>query len=770
MSPLRTVVKTNRDNDLRAVTETPAVRRGVLLDPHANALNQDLARLRGNIDEAMRLAALTLLLAGMALSACRPTSAPSSRYPDAPVVLVSIDTLRADHLPLYGYKDGSAPSLDQLGREAIVFEDLYSHCPLTLPAHASMLTGLLPPRHGVRDNLGFRLAPEHRTLASRFKAAGWRTGGAISAYVLRRATGIAQGFDFYDDGIEVEPGTESAGNLQRDGSAAVDALSRWIQEQGGARFFAFLHLYEPHTPYAPPERHRGHALPYDGDVSYADELVGQFLDGLKTRGLYDRAIVVVTSDHGEGLKDHREEEHGIFLYREAVHIPLILRLPGGVRGGTRVRGAIAQSDLAPTLLELAGLPADAMDGASFRATLDGAAPAGRAVYSETLYPRYHFGWSELFAVTEGRYRYVRAPRPELFDIASDPRETTNLAGDRASVAAAMDRWLAPRLVAGPAAPPEPVPSDVREKLQALGYVGGGGTVPAAGPRPDPKDHIAAYEDFKRGLSLRLAGRRPEAVAQLRRVVEANPDMRDAWEMLGVTLVEMDRKPEAIQALDRAIRLDPTRPEAHLAVAKLYALDGRKELAVRHAEIAASRDPGKGYEMLAQLMLDEGRFDRATDAARRSLEADPQRVMSHFALGVAAQKAGRYEEALAAFRKAEEANRLQKGAVVLKLHASMADCLARLGREAEAESEFLAEIKAVPWSGEGRVGLAMLYRSQGRDAEARSALAGLVAAQPRSTAEAYWTVVRTFSVLGDVAAAREWASRARTKFPNDVRFR
>src|SRR5438132_286978 len=270
-------------------------------------------------------AALMMLLAGAATSACRGPRA----YSEAPVVLVSIDTLRADHLPLYGYKDGSTPTLDALGREGIVFDAAYSHCPLTLPAHASMLTGLLPPRHGVRDNLGFRLAPEHRTLGTRFKTAGLRTGGAISAYVLRGATGINQGFDFYDDAIEVQAGTESAGNLQRDGSVAVDALSRWIQGLGGARFFAFLHLYEPHTPYAPPERHRNHALLYDGDISYADELVGRFLDGLKSRGVYDRAVIVVTSDHGEGLNDHGEAEHGIFLYREAVHVPLILRLPGG---------------------------------------------------------------------------------------------------------------------------------------------------------------------------------------------------------------------------------------------------------------------------------------------------------------------------------------------------------------------------------------------------------------------------------------------------------
>jgi choline-sulfatase len=724
---------------------------------------------RGKIARGMRRAALTTLLAGATLWACRSSGGSASVFPNAPVVVISIDTLRADHLPLYGYGAGSTPHIDRLGREGIVFDDLYSHCPLTLPAHASMLTGLLPPHHGVRDNIGFRLSPDHATLATRFKAAGLRTGAAVSAYVLRATTGIAQGFDFYDDAIEVEGGTESIGNLQRDGAVAVEALSRWTSAQQGAGFFAFLHLYEPHSPYTPPPPYRGHALPYDGEVAYADELVGRLITALETSGFYDRAIIAVTSDHGEGLGDHGEAEHGIFLYREAVHIPLVLRLPGGVHGGTRVAGTVAQADLAPTLLELAGLEAKGLDGVSLRGALSGAA-SGHPVYSETFYPRYHLGWSELFAATEGRYRYVRAPRPELFDLSSDKAEQRNLVAERASVAGAMNLWLEQRGAGGAASAPEQVPRDVREKLQALGYLGSSGPHVASGALPDPKDRIGVYEDFRQGLSLRLAGRRAEAVAQLRKVVAANPDMRDAWEMLGVTLLEMDRTQEGIQAFDRTIALEPTRAEPHLALAKLYVLDGRRELAIQHAEIAALREPGKAYELLAEIMLDMARLDRAAEYARRSLEADSQRVMSYFALGTVAQKAGRYEEALAAFRQAEAANRLQKGSVVLKLHASMADCLARLGREDEAEREFLAEVRAVPWSPEGRTGLAMLYRSQGRDAEARAILAGLVTAYPRPTPETYWTVVRAFSVLGDTAAAREWAVRARTKFPNDARFR
>jgi tetratricopeptide (TPR) repeat protein len=219
-----------------------------------------------------------------------------------------------------------------------------------------------------------------------------------------------------------------------------------------------------------------------------------------------------------------------------------------------------------------------------------------------------------------------------------------------------------------------------------------------------------------------------------------------------------------------VALAPTSPEPHLALARILVVQGRRDDALKHAEIAAGRDPGKAYELMAEIMLDLNRPDPAADYARRSVQADATRVMSHYTLGVAAQRAGRYEEALSDFRRAEEANRLQKGSVVLALHARMADCLARLGREGEAEREFHAEIAAIPWSREGRVGLAMLYRSQGRDAEARAVLEGLVSSTPQAGADVYWTVAKTFNDIGDAEAAHAWAARGRSRFPQDPRFR
>jgi choline-sulfatase len=714
------------------------------------------------------LAALGLAAAIAAAPGCRGRA--SGPYSEASVVLVSIDTLRSDRLAAYGYTKGRTPALDALARDGIVFDSVWSHCPLTLPAHASMFTGLLPPHHGVRDNMGFTLEAGRRTLATRFKAAGLATGGAVSAYVLRRSTGIAQGFDLYDDALVVDSSVESLGAQQRDGAVATEVLGRWIEDQGGRRFFAFLHLYEPHTPYAPPPQHRDLADPYDGEVAYADELVGRLVARLRSRGLLDRVILAVTADHGEGLLDHGEQEHGYFLYREALQVPLVLRLPRAAGAGSRASGLVQQVDLAPTLLDLAGLPHDGMDGVSQRAALDTGKAASRSVYSETYFPRYHFGWSELLSVTEERYRYVRAPRPELYDRREDAAEKTNLAGGRASTVAAMDQWLEREVKPGEAARPAAVPDETREALQALGYVSGGAVVPAGSTLADPKDKLPVYEAYRKAMEARREGRAEEAMKQLQTVVADSPGMLDAWESLGTTLLRLGREKDAIAAIDKVVAQDPTNPAAHLALAKIHGLAGRRDKAEKHAELASVKEPGRGFETLAQILLDQNRPAEAAAYARKSLAADPGRVMSRFVLAVAAQKAGRWEEAVAEFRRTLDAQQQQKGLVVRGVHAGLGDCLARLGRGAEAELEFQAEIAVIPYSREARVGLALLYRSQGRDAESRNVLAGVVTANPQAKADEYFVVARTLAVLGDLPAAREWAARGHALYPADPRFR
>jgi tetratricopeptide (TPR) repeat protein len=621
----------------------------------------------------------------------------------------------------------------------------------------------------VRDNLGFTLAPARRTLATRLKEAGFKTGAAVSAYVLRSQTGIAQGFDVFDDALQIAP-TENLGLLQRDGALSVEALGRFVGAQPGGRVFAFLHLYEPHTPYTPPEGYRDLPNPYDGEIAYADELVRRFLASLP-KAVADQTIVALTADHGEGLNDHGEAEHGIFLYREELHVPLILRLPDGARAGTRVRGIASQSDIAPTLLDLLGLSADGMDGVSLRAAALKGTTDARPSYAETLFPRYHFGWSDLYAVTEPRFRYIRAPREELYDVAQDPGERQDVSRAHPEAASAMRAWLAKEVDVTKVQPMEAVSEDTKGKLGALGYIGLAPEAQVeAADLPDPKDKIGSYEDLKRANSLREGGKLEDAVAVLKGVLRDNPRMVDGWETLAGILGSLGRTEEAIGALQKILEIDPTHSQSHIDLARVYALSGRTDLAVRHAELASARDPGAGFETLAELMLDKDRPDQAREYARRSLAQDKDRAMSHFVLGLLAQRAGRCEEAVPDFQQAEASNARRTASVILDLHYDLGDCLARLGRNDEAEAEFQKEVKTFPRGSKARVGLALLYRSLGRDQEARNALSGVVTQDPHPGPDGYWTVVHTFGILGDSQAAAEWRDRARALFPTDPRFR
>ena len=352
-----------------------------------------------------------VIFVAFALGACSRDKGPG------PVILISIDTLRADHLPVYGYTKIRTPNIDALASGGIVFERAWSHAPQTLPAHASILSGQLPFETGVRDNIGFTVKPDQWLLQKALSGRGWPTGGFVSAFVLRAATGIGNGFDTYDSEMPPTSTERSIGQVQRSGEKTLALAESWVQARDRAKpFFLFFHIYEPHKPYAPPQRFASYA-PYDGEVAYADEIVGRLFDRLRALDLYDRSTIVLLSDHGEGLGDHGEQEHGLFLYHETTRIPLIVKLPGR-HAGRRVAAPVQQIDVAPTILDLIGAPANAsLKGRSLRPLLDGTGTiADTGIYAEAFYSRYHFGWSELLSLTDERYRYVKAPKPELYDL------------------------------------------------------------------------------------------------------------------------------------------------------------------------------------------------------------------------------------------------------------------------------------------------------------------------------------------------------------------
>ncbi len=571
------------------------------------------------------LVAVTLLIA--ATVGCRPTEIGGSPHP---IVLVSIDTLRADRLPAYGYAAGSTPAIDALAADSVLFANAYSHYPLTLPSHVSMLTGTLPTRHGVRDNVGYVLDDSPTpTLATRLAAHGLATGGFVSSFVLRAGTGVAAGFVEFDD----PPAPRSGAPLeaaQRGARATVAPALDWLRAHGEAPFFLFVHLYEPHAPYAPPEPFRSRlADRYDGEVAAADEGVGRIVAELVRLGLYERATIVVTSDHGEGLGDHGEEQHGIFLYRSTLHVPLLVKLPGRARAGTRVARPVGLVDLAPTLARLAGasLPGD-IDGRDLFGASERA--GSRALYAETFYPRLHFGWSDLQALIEERWYFIRGPEPELFDLTNDLAQENNVLAAERREQARLARSLEALL--SPLAAPDAVDEETARQLAALGYLSAGGQATEL-DLPDPKSQRHVLAALQEGFEAYWTGRYADAIVPLRAVLVENPEMPDVWAFLARSLDELGQTAEALEAWERVLDLSGGSPTTALVVAERALTLGRLDRAGQLVESVANAEPEGALDLAIRIDLASGRVERAERRMRDALErgAASQRVRRYLAL-------------------------------------------------------------------------------------------------------------------------------------------
>ena len=679
------------------------------------------------------------------------------------VVLISIDTLRADRLPLYGYSRGRTPVLDAFAKDAVLFERAYAHAPQTLPSHASMFTGQLPFDHGVRDNLGFTLAADKPTLSALMTQAGFKTGGFVSSYVLRGATGIGRGFETYDDRFPEGGIDRSPGQIQRGGEATLGAATSWLDSLPNDRFLLLFHIFEPHMPYRPPQKYAS-LEPYDGEVAYADEIVGRLLDDLKRRGWYDDATIVVLADHGEGLGDHGELEHGLFVYDEAIRVPWLVKVPGG-RAGRRVAAPVQHIDLLPTLLSLAGItPPSPFRGRDLSPLLfdrGGIAPQG--IYSEALYARFHFGWSELTALTDDRYRFIKAPREELYDLERDPDERTNLVGERAQAAAAMRAGL-DRLAAGKdLGKPSAVSAEDRERLAALGYVGTQFSAPSSAPGaslPDPKDMAPVLKQYRAAIDLLDARDFGGGVAALGALLKANPDMTDVWMQYASVLTRLGRDEEALAAFREVVRLKPDEPSGLLGAASALLSLGRLDEARAHALIAVRNAPANAHETLARIALARKNYPEATKQADLAALADPLLPLPVFVRGLVEYQQGRYAAALPLFLEARELWS-KRTIQTTDLRFYIGDTLARLERPGEAERYFLEELKLFPNSLRARTGLAMLYQSSGRPDDAARAIEEMlrVIPSPRS----YRNAAQLWQMFGRPDKAEAVTKEGESKF-------
>ena len=689
-----------------------------------------------------------------------------------PIVLVSIDTLRADRLPAYGYGGVETPAIDRFVADAVLFERAYSHSPQTLPAHVSMFTGLLPVEHGVRDNLGFAVGSEQTLLPELLAPLGYRSAAVVSSYVLRKEAGLARGFDTYDDRLPQAPPSASSVQVQRDGSASRQVAERWLAENAvpGAPVFLFLHLYEPHTPYAPPDRFARYE-PYDGEIAYADEIVGRLFDYLRARRLYDDALIVLLSDHGEGLGDHGEQEHGVFLYDEAIRVPLVMKLPGGREAGRRVAVPVQHIDLLPTLLDLAGAPVPArLRGRSLRPLLagDDGGWQERSMYAEALYPRYHFGWSELYALTTARHRYIRAPREELYDLIADPDERENLVAQRARTVRDLGAALDDLRGAGPLQAPAAISDDALRRLRSLGYLGGGGAVDTETPAaalPDPKDGIGVLARYRTAIEMAERFEFEGAIGSLREILAGNPEMADVWLQLGNLQARTGRLPAAVASYRRAVALNPTDSGALLAVAtaqlRLRQLDGAWEHGLLAAGVARTADRRvRARELLARIALVRRDRDAARRQAELAREADPTLPLADFIEAMILHEDGRYAEALPVFESVLAAVG-SRTLTLPELHFYLGDALARLDRPADAERHFREELRLAPQDTRARSALAMLYQSQGESEAAARTLGELLETAP--TPEGYRLAAQLWEMFGGRRRAAEIRAEAARRF-------
>ncbi len=607
-----------------------------------------------------RVFACTLLAGCVAASCGRGPARPARPN----VLLVTLDTTRADHLGAYGASRVATPAFDRVAAEGVLFDRAWTVTPLTTPAHASVMTGLYPPAHGVRNNGRFRVSEAATTLAEAFEAAGYRTGAFAGAFPVARAFGFAQGFAAFDDDF----GDDERGQARSERTAAeVNARALpWLTAAaaGDAPFFAWIHYFDAHAPYEPPspfaERFEGR--PYDGEIAFVDAEIGRVLETMRSAGVLDRTVVALVGDHGEGLGDHGEATHALLLYEAMIHVPLAIRAPWAITKGTRRHDLASLVDLAPTLAALARVPFPTdLDGRDLLAASSGAAlddpfasGPGRAVYAESTFAAEEFSWAPVFSIRRGDMKWISAPRLERYDLETDPAEAANLAGREAPQDTAMSELLAQVGAASSARRVEgdrtgSVDDDVLARLQSLGYVGGGGTgAPepgsAAGGR-DPKDAVFDYEDYTRGANLLEAG--GDAVPLFERLVAGdreNPQFR-------LRLGQAYRARGDTKAAESAYRALVHRyPDFHLAVRHLGALLAEQG---RNAECRdlwlLLRARGADFvgvdARLAESYLATGENERALATAERGLTAAGSDAELFVLAGRALERLGRNGEAL-----------------------------------------------------------------------------------------------------------------------------
>ncbi len=676
------------------------------------------------------------------------------RVRDLNVIFLTLDTTRADKLGCYGERQRVTPNLDRLATEGVRFDQVMSPAPLTLPAHSTIFTSTLPPTHGVRDNGGFTLGSRHPTLASVLKRrGGWATGAFVAAFVLDSKWGLDQGFDtYYDDFDLTKYTTVSLGDISRPASEVVDHALPWLDQHASERFFAWLHFYDPHSPYTPPEPYKTlfAQRPYLGEIAYMDSQIGRVLEWLDKRGLSERTIVVALGDHGESLNEHGEGTHGLFIYDATLRVPLIIRSPYDRLRGRSVGSVVRSEDVMPTVLDLLGVEPPRRIGGRSLAPLMGGAVSDMNLdgYAESYYPRYHYGWSPLRAIRAGRYKYIEAPRPELYDTQQDPSETKNLYDERRALADRMAAELRALEASADAAQPAEQPAidpETRERLAALGYIGTfSETSRAPGELlPDPKDKIDVFNMLLSAREESASGTKTISVEKLEKVIATDPNIIDAWTMLGNAYMKRDEPAKALESYKQALKLSPGYDLATVNMAAAYRQLGQYDAAIAGYQRYLQSDPKNAYVhyQLGELFMETKNRDKAAASFQRALELDSKLASARNALGVVAFERGD----LAASEREVRAALDQKPDVRLA-HYNLALLAERRGDPQSAIAEYKRETELHPDSFKAEFNLGRLYEQLGDRQNQLAAFQRAIAANERF-AEGYFYLAKLLMDLG-----------------------
>ena len=598
---------------------------------------------------------LTLIAAAL-MAACQSKQDTAKHMRPMNVVLVTVDTLRPDHLGCYGYRDIETPALDGLAKRGVLFENAVAQTPLTPPSHASIFTGQNPDVHKVRNTGGFILSSSSHPLARILREQGWDTAAFVGSAVMKKLFGFDNGFAVYDDQMP-RPGNrnEFREDPERKASVVVDRALDWLSKKpaDGKPFFLWVHIYDPHIPYQPPAEfvRKYEGRPYDGEIAYADQQIGRLFDALPKKG---ETLTAVLSDHGESLGEHGEHTHGVFLYDATLRIPFIIAGPG-VPAGVRVKQQARTIDFLPTILELLGGQAPTyVQGVSLAPSFTGANVASEKSYAETLYPKMNMNWSELRAIRTNRWKYIRAPRPELYDLASDPGETKNVIQDNGGEASKFESQLKSGSEKVDTAM---VDERVMDQLKSLGYVSGvgGRSYELSGKGMDPKDAV----DILRLIDEAESGgtNLPEArrIELLRKALAKDPGNPSLYYQLGGRLEKNGRYDEAMQLYRSALSRGIDSGRLHSRLADLLLRRGEKEPAIAEYEKAAQINPADldSQSNLAMAYLEKGRLADAERAFKWILTNDASYAAAQNGMGLVSIQKREFPAARGYFERAAQ---------------------------------------------------------------------------------------------------------------------